>query len=96
MLPCGIHGSTYSHCSFVCWCYLGLTYNGKASDTWAVGVTLYCMILGEYPFLGDTLQDTYDRVRNTLTSYPLMLLEQTSCYMFSAYTTVNLSMLFSS
>lgn len=29
------------------------------------------MILGEYPFLGDTLQDTYDRVRNILTSYPL-------------------------
>lgn len=41
---------------------LGLTYNGKAADTWAVGVTLYCMILGEYPFLGDTLQDTYDKV----------------------------------
>ncbi|XP_057454744.1 serine/threonine-protein kinase GRIK1-like [Lotus japonicus] len=45
-------------------CCLGLTYNGKASDTWAVGVTLYCMILGEYPFLGDTLQDTYDKIVN--------------------------------
>ncbi|AES88594.2 Serine/Threonine kinase family protein [Medicago truncatula] len=44
-------------------CILGVTYSGKAADTWAVGVTLYCMILGEYPFLGDTLQDTYDRVR---------------------------------
>lgn len=43
--------------------FLGVTYSGKAADTWAVGVTLYCMILGEYPFLGDTLQDTYDRVR---------------------------------
>lgn len=41
----------------------GLTYHGKAADTWAVGVTLYCMILGQYPFLGDTLQDTYDKAR---------------------------------
>lgn len=45
-------------------CILGVTYSGKAADTWAVGVTLYCMILGEYPFLGDTLQDTYDRIVN--------------------------------
>lgn len=41
---------------------LGLTYHGKAADTWAVGVTLYCMVLGKYPFLGETLQDTYDKV----------------------------------
>ncbi|XP_027345361.1 serine/threonine-protein kinase GRIK1-like isoform X1 [Abrus precatorius] len=46
-----------------------LTYHGKAADTWAVGVTLYCMILGEYPFLGDTLQDTYDKIVNN----PLVL-----------------------
>ncbi|KAF3455010.1 hypothetical protein FNV43_RR05458 [Rhamnella rubrinervis] len=45
-------------------CCLGLTYRGKAADTWAVGVTLYCMILGQYPFLGDTLQDTYDKIVN--------------------------------
>ncbi|XP_076894134.1 serine/threonine-protein kinase GRIK1-like isoform X1 [Bidens hawaiensis] len=45
-------------------CCQGLTYHGKAADTWAVGVTLYCMILGKYPFLGDTLQDTYDKIVN--------------------------------
>lgn len=49
--------------------FLGVKYGGKAADTWAVGVTLYCMILGEYPFLGDTLQDTYDKVRNTHVFY---------------------------
>ena len=38
------------------------TYSGRAADTWAVGVTLYYMILGQYPFLADTLQDTYDKV----------------------------------
>lgn len=48
-------------------CCLGSSYHGKAADTWAVGVTLYCMVLGRYPFLGDTLQDTYDKiVNNTL------------------------------
>ncbi|KAK4286456.1 hypothetical protein QN277_003011 [Acacia crassicarpa] len=50
-------------------CCLGLTYRGRAADTWAVGVTLYCMILGEYPFLGDTLPDTYDKIVNN----PLVL-----------------------
>ncbi|XP_028194669.1 serine/threonine-protein kinase GRIK1-like isoform X4 [Glycine soja] len=50
-------------------CILGVKYGGKAADTWAVGVTLYCMILGEYPFLGDTLQDTYDKIVNN----PLVL-----------------------
>ncbi|ESQ37493.1 hypothetical protein EUTSA_v10002549mg [Eutrema salsugineum] len=43
-------------------CCLGITYSGRAADTWAVGVTLHCMILGQYPFLGDTLQDTYDKI----------------------------------
>ncbi|GFS30878.1 hypothetical protein Acr_00g0014580 [Actinidia rufa] len=42
-------------------CCLGLTYRGNAADTWAVGVTLYCLVFGKYPFLGDTLQDTYDK-----------------------------------
>lgn len=45
-------------------CCLGSTYDGKAADTWALGVTLYCMVLGRYPFLGDTLQDTYDKIVN--------------------------------
>jgi [calcium/calmodulin-dependent protein kinase] kinase len=50
-------------------CCLGLTYHGKAADTWAVGVTLYCLVLGNYPFLGESLQDTYDKIVNN----PLVL-----------------------
>ncbi|GFQ04070.1 serine/threonine-protein kinase grik2 [Phtheirospermum japonicum] len=50
-------------------CCLGVTYHGKAADTWAVGVTLYCFALGKYPFLGETLQDTYDKIVNN----PLLL-----------------------
>lgn len=45
-------------------CCLGLTYRGKAADTWAVGVTLYCMVMGSFPFIGETLQDTYDKIVN--------------------------------
>lgn len=52
-------------------CCLGLTYHGKAADTWAAGITLYCMVLGYCPFIGDCLQDTYDRI----VSSPLSLAE---------------------
>ncbi|PWZ38313.1 Serine/threonine-protein kinase GRIK2 [Zea mays] len=47
-------------------CCQGSAYHGRASDTWAVGVTLYCMVSGHYPFLGDTLQETYDKVRRNI------------------------------
>lgn len=40
----------------------GLPYHGKTSDVWAVGVTLYCLTVGQYPFLGDNLHETYDKV----------------------------------
>jgi serine/threonine protein kinase len=43
-------------------CCLGLTYHGKAADIWALGCTLYCMVLGCYPFKGETLQSTYEKV----------------------------------
>jgi serine/threonine protein kinase len=46
------------------WCLTGLTYHGKAADVWALGCTLYCMVLGSYPFKGDNLQSTYDKVHH--------------------------------
>jgi serine/threonine protein kinase len=43
-------------------CCVGVTYHGKAADIWALGCTLYCMVLGRYPFKGETLQSTYEKV----------------------------------
>jgi len=51
-------------------CCQGSAYHGRASDTWAVGVTLYCMVSGHYPFLGDTLQETYDKIANDPVELP--------------------------
>ncbi|CAN6303820.1 unnamed protein product [Urochloa humidicola] len=51
-------------------CCQGSAYHGRASDTWAVGVTLYCMVSGHYPFLGDTLQETYDKISNDPVQIP--------------------------
>ena len=42
---------------------LGLPYNGKMADIWALGVTLFCMLFGKYPFIGNTLQEVYEEVR---------------------------------
>ncbi|XP_039125199.1 serine/threonine-protein kinase GRIK2-like [Dioscorea cayenensis subsp. rotundata] len=51
-------------------CCFGSSYHGKAADVWAVGVTLYCMIFGKCPFIGDCLQDTYDKIVNSPLELP--------------------------
>jgi serine/threonine protein kinase len=51
----------------------GLTYHGKPADVWALGCTLYCMVLGQYPFVGDTLQSTYEKIVNDPLYLPMDL-----------------------
>ncbi|XP_022764820.1 serine/threonine-protein kinase GRIK2-like [Durio zibethinus] len=44
-------------------------YHGKAADIWAAGVTLYYMVVGCYPFLADSVPETYNKIVNC----PLLL-----------------------
>lgn len=39
-------------------------YSGKAADIWAVGVTLYMMVYGTSPFIGDSFGEIYQSILN--------------------------------
>lgn len=45
-------------------CCSGLYYRGRAADIWALGCTLYCMVMGRYPFLGDTFPSVFEKIVN--------------------------------
>ncbi|KAK4840021.1 hypothetical protein QYF36_026696 [Acer negundo] len=51
-------------------CYLDTVYHGKAADTWAIGVTLYYMVVGCFPFLADNFPETYHQIVNSPLSLP--------------------------
>ncbi|XVE86118.1 hypothetical protein DITRI_Ditri18aG0010700 [Diplodiscus trichospermus] len=53
-------------------CCLNTVYHGKAADIWAAGVTLYYMVVGCYPFLADSVLETYSKIVNC----PLLLPEE--------------------
>ncbi|XP_011025193.1 PREDICTED: serine/threonine-protein kinase GRIK1-like isoform X3 [Populus euphratica] len=53
-------------------CCSDTVYHGKAADIWAVGVTLYSMVLGFCPFLADSVPETCDKIVNS----PLPLPEE--------------------
>ncbi|KAH7445442.1 hypothetical protein KP509_01G009400 [Ceratopteris richardii] len=59
-------------------CITGATYHGRAADVWALGVTLYCMLFGRYPFIGETLQGTYDEIVHGTLKLPERLDNQLS------------------
>ncbi|KAK0604535.1 hypothetical protein LWI29_016624 [Acer saccharum] len=51
-------------------CYLDTVYHGKAADTWAIGVTLYYIVVGCFPFLAVNFPETYHQIVNSPLSLP--------------------------
>jgi len=42
----------------------GEPYDAKAADIWAIGVMLYCMVCGEYPFYSEENSIMMKMIRN--------------------------------
>lgn len=46
------------------------SYNGRAVDVWALGVTLYALVFGQVPFVGDNVPAVYERIRADQLRFP--------------------------
>lgn len=59
-----------------------LLYNSPAKpsmDIWALGVILYRMIYGIYPFDGDSRRDIYEKIKKGVFSFPTNKIISYSC-----------------
>ena len=43
--------------------YTGTPYDGKASDMWAMGVLLYTMLYGQFPFYDSNPQELFKKIK---------------------------------
>ena len=50
-----IHTHTHTH--------TGKPYDGKASDMWAMGVLLYTMLYGQFPFYDNDPQELFRKIK---------------------------------
>lgn len=42
---------------------LGRPYSGKSSDMWALGVVLYTMLYGQFPFYDSVPQELFRKIK---------------------------------
>jgi serine/threonine protein kinase len=49
---------------------LGNPYDGKASDMWAMGVLLYTMLYGQFPFYDEHQQELFKKIKAADFSIP--------------------------
>ncbi|XP_072351232.1 calcium/calmodulin-dependent protein kinase kinase 2-like isoform X2 [Scyliorhinus torazame] len=45
-------------------------FHGKALDVWAMGVTLYCFVLGHCPFMDDQILSLHKKIKNQPVEFP--------------------------
>jgi len=48
----------------------GNPYDGKASDMWAMGVLLYTMLYGQFPFYDNDPQELFRKIRTADYVFP--------------------------
>uniref|UniRef100_A0A3P8VPB8 calcium/calmodulin-dependent protein kinase n=1 Tax=Cynoglossus semilaevis TaxID=244447 RepID=A0A3P8VPB8_CYNSE len=46
------------------------SFSGKALDVWAMGVTLYCFVLGKCPFYDEYIISLHNKIRNKPVEFP--------------------------
>ncbi|XP_069789409.1 calcium/calmodulin-dependent protein kinase kinase 2-like isoform X3 [Narcine bancroftii] len=45
-------------------------FHGKALDVWAMGVTLYCFVVGQCPFMDDQILSLHNKIKNHPVEFP--------------------------
>ncbi|XP_072443584.1 calcium/calmodulin-dependent protein kinase kinase 2-like isoform X3 [Chiloscyllium punctatum] len=45
-------------------------FHGKALDVWAMGITLYCFVLGHCPFMDDQILNLHYKIKNQPVEFP--------------------------
>jgi len=51
-------------------CVLGQPYKGKPSDIWALGVVLYTMLYGQFPFYHQAPQELFRKIKSVQYDIP--------------------------